>query len=293
MTLLFGLAVLFQSTPSVGRATRLWSMQSFIRCDFNPRPPWGGRPPNFTLFFPAFSFQSTPSVGRATSPQRTPSSTRSAFQSTPSVGRATSHLLPSARMWCISIHALRGEGDQYPTIPRLRTGRFQSTPSVGRATKSSASTLIGSAFQSTPSVGRATESVRVLLHPPRISIHALRGEGDKSQSQARQKPKNFNPRPPWGGRQASATRRENREAISIHALRGEGDRYSSNGYNGTYKFQSTPSVGRATRQPLSATAIPRYFNPRPPWGGRQIAVLQSGKKTDYFNPRPPWGGRRR
>ena len=49
----------------------------------------------------------------------------------------------------------------------------------------------GKIFQSTPSAGRAT----------RISIHALRGEGDKSRRDLRRL-----------------------MLISIHALRGEGDR---------------------------------------------------------------------
>ena len=34
--------------------------------------------------------------------------------------------------------------------------------------------------------------------------------------------------------------------ISIHALRGEGDRQDGNTITMTGKFQSTPSVGRAT-----------------------------------------------
>ena len=79
--------------------------------------------------------------------------------------------------------------------------------------------------------------------------------------------------------------------ISIHALRGEGDN------SGSY-----------------ACGGDKYFNPRPPWGGRRvphdILVLTArtisihalrGEGDDYsegvdrwlrnFNPRPPWGGR--
>ena len=79
-------------------------------------------------------------------------------------------------------------------------------------------------------------------------------------------------------------------AISIHALRGEGDMTNKH------------------RKELT-----KYFNPRPPWGGRHeraesrdsLAVISihalrgegddtagNRKNTDrYFNPRPPWGGR--
>ena len=35
----------------------------------------------------------------------------------------------------------------------------------------------------------------------RISIHALRGEGDFKAHKEQIKHLNFNPRPPWGGRQ--------------------------------------------------------------------------------------------
>ena len=57
--------------------------------DFNPRPPWGGRLNGRTNKIALEPFQSTPSVGRAT--------------------RIALFLL--AWMFCISIHALRGEGD--------------------------------------------------------------------------------------------------------------------------------------------------------------------------------------
>ena len=79
----------------------------------------------------------------------------------------------------------------------------------------------------------------------RISIHALRGEGDDVVALRRDQLDDFNPRPPWGGRRASAAKRHYLiifqstpsvgratsgsrnhsplEVISIHALRGEGD----------------------------------------------------------------------
>ena len=66
------------------------------------------------------------------------------------------------------------------------TRPFQSTPSVGRATLFQGSGLSQERrFQSTPSVGRATSiplHYRFLLT---ISIHALRGEGDKGTVPAR------------------------------------------------------------------------------------------------------------
>ncbi len=37
-----------------------------------------------------------------------------------------------------------------------------------------------------------------------ISIHALRGEGDDGNTNEPEEDNNFNPRPPWGGRQQKA-----------------------------------------------------------------------------------------
>ena len=66
------------------------------REDFNPRPPWGGRLLCDIILTKGGEFQSTPSVGRATS------------------------IVAISTMWVkISIHALRGEGDQ-----RLTTCSF-------------------------------------------------------------------------------------------------------------------------------------------------------------------------
>ena len=57
-------------------------------------------------------------------------------------------------------------------------------------------------------------------------------------------------------------------------------------------FQSTPSVGRETRMARKHCRGSQYFNPLPPWGGRQHHFLQSSDEScPNFNPLPPWGGR--
>ena len=102
---------LFQSTPSVGRAT---IFSAFLAC--------------------SFEFQSTPSVGRATLDYADMSATIKLFQSTPSVGRATGS--------SFTLTALTLPFQSTPSVGRATyksvlkdTGRrFQSTPSVGRAT---------------------------------------------------------------------------------------------------------------------------------------------------------------
>ena len=100
--------------------------------------------------------------------------------------------------------------------------------------------------------------------------------------------------------------------ISIHALRGEGDAKSNRHMSVKETFQSTPSVGRATRAAAPHGGARQHFNPRPPWGGRQISSLDKitikiisihalrGEgdsrgiccwiSSRDFNPRPPWEG---
>ena len=94
---------------------------------------------------------------------------------------------------------------------------------MGRATAKSNKRDNRSRFQSTPSVGRATQIEKRIYQYQGISIHALRGEGDK---QSRYKVYTSN--------------------ISIHALRGEGDEKTPLYNRLVNLFQSTPSVGRAT-----------------------------------------------
>ena len=125
----------FQSTPSVGRATRAAAPHGGARQHFNPRPPWGGRrhcPPLCLCVYRHFNPR-PPWGGRQYDLLSSDLSMR--FQSTPSVGRAT-RISCSAEMRfkSISIHALRGEGDAEQHAEESPRLLFQSTPSVGRAT---------------------------------------------------------------------------------------------------------------------------------------------------------------
>ena len=106
-------------------------------------------------------------------------------------------------MFCISIHALRVEGDLDKSMPATLKDIFLSTPSGWRATAWFSSPRLSLySFLSTPSGWRATITTDfrtgILFE---ISIHALRVEGDMS----------------WGNMILV-------EFISIHALRVEGDR---------------------------------------------------------------------
>ena len=148
--------------------------------------------------------------------------------------------------------------------------RFQSTPSARRATFSRSYRSTYSQFQSTPSARRATVFIGIHRTGHGISIHALREEGDSKDGTIAGGAKNFNPRPPRGGRPKQ-----------------------QNYFIPRQVFQSTPSARRAT---LSSAAKPRRasnFNPRPPRGGRRTAAGPRGRAAKNFNPRPPRGGRPR
>ena len=126
--------------------------------------------------------------------------------------------------------------------------RFLSTPSARRATRAERGKSQKKEFLSTPSARRATglrprkrnRTADFYPRPPRggrrkclstafreskISIHALREEGDRSNTSSRPTP----------------------EMISIHALREEGDGDNWTAYRMDQIFLSTPSARRATR----------------------------------------------
>ena len=126
----------------------------------------------------------------------------------------------------------------------------------------------------------------------RISIHALREEGDTVQNVPGDK----------------------LSAISIHALREEGDAETKHLQELSGAFLSTPSARRATQNGQHRGQPARNFYPRPPRGGRLAAAVASlrmvtvflstpsarratrgpgtpHRPLGYFYPRPPRGGR--
>ncbi len=140
-------------------------------------------------------------------------------------------------------------GRQLSTSDMAQGRRFLSTPSARRATVNSFNVYIDGVFLSTPSARRATFQVWPHLLGNPISIHALREEGDIQR------------------RTGAVAHR-----ISIHALREEGDPCQPDHRAGNLGFLSTPSARRATI-PFSATlSLPMYFYPRPPRGGRPLAL---------------------
>ena len=76
-------------------------------------------------------------------------------------------------------------------------------------------------------------------------------EGDTTTTRQATGRKDFNPRPPHGGRRAERTQNASYTAISIHALRMEGDVKDGD-----------------------STVWQANFNPRPPHGGRLKAIIR-------------------
>ena len=217
------MAMEFLSTPSARRATH--PSPSKIHCVkyFYPRPPRGGRPCCSVGAANMEKFLSTPSARRATVP--------------PGVG---------LRDYCISIHALREEGDG-----RQRQRGPGGGISIHALREEGDAALLQGPFMASnfyprPPRGGRLQPVSELRISVGISIHALREEGDRSQTigthTARKnfypRPprggrlcpgviansiKNFYPRPPRGGRRHSRLCRKEVCRISIHALREEGD----------------------------------------------------------------------
>ena len=125
-------------------------------------------------------------------------------------------------------------------------------------------------FLSTPSARRATRSFIARKHGGKckISIHALREEGDAYQCRRRAGHAHFYPRPPRGGRLETL-----RELILEEQ----------------YFYPRPPRGGRLAGQRSCPPAT--YFYPRPPRGGRPKSALLF-ILSSYFYPRPPRGGRR-
>ena len=147
-------------------------------------------------------------------------------------------------------------------------------------------------FLSTPSARRATPRCLLSGYGFRISIHALREEGDVHNLSPFRFEMDFYPRPPRGGRPFFMMVILALPGISIHALREEGDVKRSGKIDGAILFLSTPSARRATCfQPMPGLLLSNFY-PRPPRGGRLTSAFLS-RTTSNFYPRPPRGGRRR
>ena len=167
----------FLSTPSARRATVRCGLLPPTRYDFYPRPPRGGRPASVLPWVHASRFLSTPSARRATCP-----------------------LEPACADTCISIHALREEGDRNRCFRADRSADFYPRPPRGGRPVRFLLLHVQQDFYPRPPRGGR----RVFLDEDQsdilISIHALREEGDRVRFLRSSQRHNFYPRPPRGGR---------------------------------------------------------------------------------------------
>ena len=169
---------------------------------------------------------------------------------------------------------------------------YPRPPRGGRQTAVSTA-VKGLIFLSTPSARRATDEHAHGMTTGKISIHALREEGDTTHEEGTSDETHFYPRPPRGGRPVTETRLDELTRISIHALREEGDLQMMSGLLSNLAFLSTPSARRATSCICSYSPAGHYFYPRPPRGGRLHLLRPATRSTGHFYPRPPRGGRQK
>ena len=196
-------------------------MGSSAITDFYPRPPRGGRPLCAATSRPAGYFYPRPPRGGRRSGSRC-SRFSHRFLSTPSARRATHCWAKIVLNHVISIHALREEGDAgtvaktlgvvdfYPRPPRggrprSRDGTttacdFYPRPPRGGRPMCAMSTLTVLYFYPRPPRGGRRQAVRHPCYDLRISIHALREEGDRAFRVCLRTDRYFYPRPPRGGR---------------------------------------------------------------------------------------------
>ena len=125
-------------------------------------------------------------------------------------------------------------------------------------------------FQSTPSARRATWFFAPFKIFSAISIHALREEGDTATTRTSHSTRNFNPRPPRGGRP-----RQNTCAGAFHHFNprpprgGRPELLRAKGTLGL--FQSTPSARRATR--IACISVLKHIFQSTPSARRATVVV--------------------
>ena len=236
------IGIIFQSTPSAWRETRVRHVQGRNRCisihslrmegddtlpyiidiknNFNPLPPHGGRRCSKLLTWRLIQdFNPLPPHGGRLY-QSANDVCSHLFQSTPSAWRETGkHDRTNLDDYRISIHSLRMEGDMSGNQHLYFEFVFQSTPSAWRETHS-----------------------HHVKHPvtDSISIHSLRMEGDQVRQRRIQARTHFNPLPPHGGRHTYP-----RAALSPP------------------EFQSTPSAWRETQGAPYRVRVPETFQSTP------------------------------
>ena len=242
----------FYPRPPRGGRRTLYHKSSLTMRDFYPRPPRGGRRIASGLAVLGLLFLSTPSARRATQKcSEYAASTCNFYPRPPRGGRPGAHR-HSGRYDAISIHALREEGDYASRSLSLSVILFLSTPSARRATSSrKQAAWFRHYFYPRPPRGGRPPLWRSLRASAKISIHALREEGDELCVR-RIPPKMLFLSTPSA-----------RRATSCFCPRRSTTRYF---------YPRPPRGGRLYSVCVCRTG--NYFYPRPPRGGRPTRKLR-------------------
>ena len=218
--------MVFLSTPSARRATPALEALVGVGANFYPRPPRGGRRRWRSLSAPKGYFYPRPPRGGRRCRWRWWPWPAYFYPRPPRGGRRTK---PTAR-----------------TAPK----KFLSTPSARRAT-STASFCTGvpeNFYPRPPRGGRPQDAVSI-SGLDRISIHALREEGDAAPVRGWSGASYFYPRPPRGGRLTAS--RQSGLLLDFYPRPPRGGRHSHFESQAVFLlFLSTPSARRATAGPL-------------------------------------------
>ena len=188
------------------------------------------------------------------------------FQSTPPARGATAADVPLIHGIAISIHAPREGGDSSLSIVTSHYMYFNPRPPRGGRLVLAAARPNPTEFQSTPPARGATKEFTFYWIYSVISIHAPREGGDCSLPSGPTVARNFNPRPPRGGRRAVGAVPQSKE-ISIHAPREGGDAAGRSYIPHQAISIHAPREG-GDAGPVLVLCVQRNFNPRPPRGGR-------------------------
>ena len=247
-------AILFLSTPSARRATKISNIAFAASSNLYPRPPRGGRLYDYgnntaqiVISIHALREEGDINIESQREKERK-----------------------------ISIHALREEGDTTPATSTPMARYFYPRPPRGGRPAVYNAMLTASQFLSTPSARRATftsapraaGTTNFYPRPPRGGRQVLPGDTAKVQlflstPSARRATcctllagtpfTHFYPRPPRGGRRPT-TRKRSRESRNFYPRPPRGGRplLSEENPDQEYKFLSTPSARRATRQERSS-----------------------------------------
>ncbi len=169
--------------PRPPRGGRLWlhHRSGSSTSNFYPRPPRGGRPPAgaAAATWGHISIHALREEGDLASWSFHSRYLCISIHALREEGDVPGQPAPTAGL-SISIHALREEGDATGAVrSRAQPSHFYPRPPRGGRPTSRTNCPVDSLFLSTPSARRATGRSPTTHTPPRISIHALREEGDR------------------------------------------------------------------------------------------------------------------